>query len=73
MLASGVFLAPMAIADVTGFELLHPMALVVLGGLIASALVGLFIVPTLYLLSGPTAEADTSSPPMAEQPSLSPA
>ena len=57
VLASGVFLAPMAIADVTGFELLHPMALVVLGGLIASALVGLFIVPTLYLLSGPTAEA----------------
>ena len=47
------------------------MALVVLGGLIASALVGLFIVSTLYLLSGPTAKADSSSPPMAEQPSLS--
>lgn len=72
-LASGLFLAPMAIADVTGFELLHPMALVVLGGLIASALVSLFIVPALYLLSGPSAEADTSSPLMAEQPSLSPA
>jgi CzcA family heavy metal efflux pump len=71
--ASGLFLAPMAIADVTGFELLHPMALVVLGGLIASALVSLFIVPALYLLSGPSAEADTSSPLMAEQPSLSPA
>jgi CzcA family heavy metal efflux pump len=73
VLASCAFLAPMAIADVTGFELLHPMALVVLLGMVTSALVSLFIVPALYLTSGPTAEADTSSPLLAEQPSLSPA
>jgi Cu/Ag efflux pump CusA len=38
-----------AIGDVAGLEILHPMAVVVLGGLIASAIVNLFVVPALYL------------------------
>jgi hypothetical protein len=32
-----------------GLELLHPMALVVLGGLVTSVLVTLFVIPGLYL------------------------
>ena len=36
-----------------GLEVLHPMSLVVLGGLVSSALVTLFVLPSLYLHLGP--------------------
>jgi Cu/Ag efflux pump CusA len=35
-----------------GFEILHPMAVVVLGGLVTATLVNVFIVPALYLNFG---------------------
>jgi Cu/Ag efflux pump CusA len=34
-----------------GLEIIHPMAVVILGGLIASALMNLFVLPTLYRLA----------------------
>jgi Cu/Ag efflux pump CusA len=52
-LATIAFLAPIVVAgSVAGLEILHPMAVVVFGGLITSTLVALLIVPALYLRLG---------------------
>ena len=52
-LATGLALVPLAIAgDLPGHEIEHPMAIVILGGLITSTLLNLFIVPSLYLRFG---------------------
>ena len=60
-LTAGLALVPLVIAGNTpGHEIEHPMAIVILGGLITSTLVNLFIVPALYLVFGhgrPTAGA----------------
>jgi Cu/Ag efflux pump CusA len=49
-LATALALLPLAVsADKPGQEIEHPMAIVILGGLITSTLVNLFIVPALYL------------------------
>ena len=49
-LATGLALVPLAIAgDIPGHEIEHPMALVILGGLLTSTLLNLFVVPSLYL------------------------
>jgi hypothetical protein len=37
-----------------GYEIIHPMAVVVLGGFFTAAVVNLFVVPPLYVLFGPT-------------------
>lgn len=54
-LATGLALVPLAIAgDLPGHEIEHPLAIVILGGLITSTLLNLFIVPSLYLrFAGP--------------------
>jgi CzcA family heavy metal efflux pump len=52
-LTAGLALVPIAIAgNIPGHEIEHPMALVILGGLVTSTLVNLFIVPVLYLVFG---------------------
>jgi CzcA family heavy metal efflux pump len=52
-LATGLALVPLVIAgNIPGHEIEHPMAIVILGGLITSTLVNLFIVPALYLRFG---------------------
>jgi Cu/Ag efflux pump CusA len=62
-LATGLALVPLAIAgDLPGHEIEHPMAIVILGGLITSTLLNLFVVPSLYLrfgrgVDGPVAPA----------------
>jgi CzcA family heavy metal efflux pump len=49
-LATALALVPLVIAGtIPGHEIEHPMALVILGGLVTSTLVNLFIVPSLYL------------------------
>jgi Cu/Ag efflux pump CusA len=35
-----------------GYEIEHPMAVVILGGLVTSTLLNLFVVPALYLWQG---------------------
>ncbi len=42
-----------------GLEIVHPTALVIIGGVVASALVTLFVVPVLYLVIGSGAERRT--------------
>jgi CzcA family heavy metal efflux pump len=49
-LATGLALVPLVIAgDLPGHEIEHPMAVVILGGLVTSTLLNLFLVPVLYL------------------------
>jgi len=56
-----------------GLEMVQPMALVILGGVITSTLINLFVITTIYLGSGPSLEADASTTKFIEQPGLSPA
>jgi Cu/Ag efflux pump CusA len=52
-LTAGLALVPLVIAgNQPGHEIEYPMALVILGGLVTSTLVNLFIVPSLYLVFG---------------------
>jgi CzcA family heavy metal efflux pump len=49
-LATGLALVPLAISgEIPGHEIEFPMAVVILGGLLTSTLLNLFIVPPLYL------------------------
>jgi len=52
-LTTGLALVPLAIAgSIPGHEIEHPMAIVILGGLVTSTLLNLLVVPTLYLRFG---------------------
>jgi Cu/Ag efflux pump CusA len=52
-LTTGLALVPLVIAgNIPGHEIEHPMALVILGGLVTSTLLNLFVVPPLYLRFG---------------------
>lgn len=49
-LATALALVPLVVmGNIPGHEIEHPMAVVILGGLVTSTLVNLFIVPSLYL------------------------
>jgi CzcA family heavy metal efflux pump len=51
--ATGLALVPLAVAgSVAGHEIEHPMAIVILGGLVTSTLLNLFVLPSLYLRFG---------------------
>jgi CzcA family heavy metal efflux pump len=55
---TGLALIPLVIAGaIPGNEIEHPMAIVILGGLITSTLLNLFVVPSLYLRFGAKREA----------------
>jgi len=61
-LACGLALVPLVIAgSIPGHEIEHPLAVVVLGGLVTSTLVNLFVVPSLYLRFGRSREAAASA------------
>jgi Cu/Ag efflux pump CusA len=52
-LATGLALVPLVVAGtIPGNEIEHPMAVVILGGLVTSTLLNLFVVPSLYLRFG---------------------
>jgi Cu/Ag efflux pump CusA len=44
--------------DVPGLEMIRPMAVVTLGGLVTSALLNLFVLPALYWRYGASRERD---------------
>jgi hypothetical protein len=51
--ATGLALVPLAVAgSIAGNEIEHPMAIVILGGLVTSTLLNLFVLPSLYLRFG---------------------
>ena len=52
-LTTGLALVPLMIAgNIPGQEIEYPMAIVILGGLVTSTLLNLFVVPSLYLRFG---------------------
>ncbi len=53
--------------DVAGLEIVNPMAIVLLGGLITTTLLSLFVLPVLYLRFG----ADAQPEPVADTPGSS--
>ncbi|WP_299444263.1 efflux RND transporter permease subunit [uncultured Phycicoccus sp.] len=64
-LATALALVPLVVmGDVPGHEIEYPMAIVILGGLLTSTLLNLFVVPSLYLRFGRPREA----PAYATQP-----
>lgn len=57
-LTAGLAMIPLAIAgDLPGNEIQSPMAKVILGGLLTSTLLNIFIVPVVYFLSNSKSEA----------------
>jgi Cu/Ag efflux pump CusA len=51
-LTAGLALIPLAVGgDLPGNEIQSPMAKVILGGLLSSTLLNLFVVPIVYLLA----------------------
>ena len=62
-LAAGlVFLPVLILGSRPGLELIHPAAVVFVGGLITSALVSLFVLPILYLRFGLSGAAEAAEP-----------
>jgi Cu/Ag efflux pump CusA len=58
-LATAGALLPFAVlGGRAGLEIVHPMSLVILGGLVSSTLINLFVVPSLFLRSGMGAESE---------------
>ena len=52
-LATGLALVPLAVVgSIPGHEIEHPMAIVILGGLVTATLMNLFVLPSLYLRFG---------------------
>ena len=61
-LASAVVFIPFAVSGGSaGFEVVGPLAVVVLGGLVTTTLMNLMVVPAMYLRFGRVAEPDTSA------------
>jgi Cu/Ag efflux pump CusA len=61
-IVTGLSLAPFAFSgSIAGQEVVHPMAVVLLGGLITTTLLNLFVVPVLYLrFHSPLGEPDAA-------------
>ncbi len=58
VLTTGLALVPLIAAGaIPGQEIEHPMAVVILGGLLASTFINLFVVPSLYLRFGKSRKA----------------
>jgi Cu/Ag efflux pump CusA len=74
-LATGLALVPLVVrSNVFGYEIVRPMAVVILGGLITSTLLNLFVLPPLYLRFAPSAQPSTAPAPAEEfEPAVSPA
>ena len=66
-LSTGFALLPLVVAgSIPGHEIEHPMAVVILGGLVTSTLMTLFIVPLLYLRFGARADQTVQGQPAQE-------
>ena len=61
-LATALAIVPLIVGgSIPGHEIEHPMAIVIMGGLITSTLVNLFIVPSLYLRFGKSKRERTAA------------
>ena len=67
--ATGLALVPLAIAGSRpGHEIEHPMALVILGGLVTATSLNLFVLPSLYLRFAKPLPAPTPEPSPEREP-----
>ncbi|HZO60183.1 MAG TPA: efflux RND transporter permease subunit [Solirubrobacterales bacterium] len=65
-LATGLALVPLAVAgSIPGHEIEHPMAIVILGGLVTSTVMNLFVLPSLYLKFAKSRRERTQAPAVA--------
>lgn len=68
-MATTLALAPFTLPGMAGEEILHPLAVVAIGGLVTSTLVTVFVLPALYLRflssSRPAGPSDTGVPVMS--------
>jgi Cu/Ag efflux pump CusA len=63
--ATGLALVPaLFLGDIPGLEVIRPMAIVILGGLVTSMLLDLYILPALYLRYGASREPDLELQPI---------
>ncbi|HET7168012.1 MAG TPA: efflux RND transporter permease subunit [Candidatus Limnocylindrales bacterium] len=62
----------LVLGDVAGLEIIRPMAIFVLGGLITSTLLTLLVFPAMYLRSGPSVATDTDALSTEQQPAFEP-
>ena len=63
-LATGLALVPLVMSgEIPGAEIEYPMAIVILGGLVTSTLLNLFVMPALYLRFGESTPGRLSEPP----------
>jgi Cu/Ag efflux pump CusA len=68
-LTTGLALVPLVIrGNIPGQEIEHPMAMVILGGLLTSTLLNLFVVPSLYLRFGKRRNALSPEPAVVMPP-----
>ena len=68
-LSTALAVLPLAITgDIPGYEIEHPMAVVILGGIVTSTLLNLFLIPALYFRLG---RAPESRPDLMLEPSHS--
>jgi Cu/Ag efflux pump CusA len=60
-LATGLALVPIAMGgNRAGQEIEHPLAIIILGGLVTSTILNLFLMPALYLRFGPSSRQTSS-------------
>jgi Cu/Ag efflux pump CusA len=72
VLATAVFAIPfIVLGDVAGLEIMRPVSIFVLGGLVSAILLLLFAIPSIYLISGPSPEEETESL-LSEPPAFEP-
>ena len=58
-LATALALLPFVVfGNIPGYEVAHPIAIVILGGLLTTTLLNLFVLPALYLRFGEVGETD---------------
>ena len=70
--ATALALTPFVVGgDIPGYEVVRPLAIVVIGGLITATLLNLFIAPILYLHFGFIPEQEKPSLLLNQEPSLS--
>jgi CzcA family heavy metal efflux pump len=71
--ASGLALLPFALSgSVAGQEVTHPMAITIIGGLITSTLLALFVLPNLYLRYGSMPAAEPAPTAVVIVPEIEP-
>ena len=71
VLTTAVALLPLVFyGDIAGHELVRPMAIVILGGLVTTVLLSLFVIPAVFLRFGFNPEPDNVIAPFEPSPEL---